>query len=119
MGVDEIDPLGAGDTDDTGGHPGHEQELAREGQTPARPPRSVVCDPVHLLAAVGVRALLGRRQDHRIESQALLERHDAAAPVAVAAPDGQRVVEDVERARGRPARHGRAPSATCRPYSAT
>src|SRR6266542_1832508 len=96
MSVDELCALVAGDPDDARGQTEHEPQLAREGQASARPPRPIVRDPVNALAAVGSGALLRGGQDHRLESQALLGGHDAATAVAVAAPDGQRMVEDVE-----------------------
>ena len=104
MGVDEHGALGAGDPDDARGQTEHEPELAREGQAPAGAPGPIVWNAVHELAPVMVGALLGRGQHDRLEPQALLCRHDAAAPVAVAAPDGQGVIEDVEHLHGVPPR---------------
>ena len=40
--------------------------------------------------------LLGRGEHHRLEASQLLEGHDAPAPVAVPATDGQRVIEHVQ-----------------------
>jgi len=66
------------------------------------------------LAALGLdeRIELLRCIPHGLEPQALLEAHDAPAPIAVAAPDGQRVVEDVEHPGGLPEGHARASSVT-------
>ena len=109
MSVNNFDVLRPGYLDDPRGETAHEQELAREGQTPPRPAGPIVPDAVHKIATVAIGPLLGRGQDDRFKPQPLLGRHDTAASVAIPAPERQGVIEHMKDPRGRPGTHARVP----------
>ena len=98
--MNERRPLGPRDGGHAARHPGHQLELAHEGHAATLARGSIVAEPFDRLDAVGLAAVLGRREDDRPQPESTLELDDAPAPVAVAAVQRDRVVEDVEHRHG-------------------
>ena len=88
--------LGPGD----GGHarrrPRHQLELAHERHATSLARGSMMADPFDRLDGVHLAPVLGRREDDRPQAQSTLELDDAAAPIAVAAVQRNRMIEHVE-----------------------
>ena len=96
MRVNQGRPLGPGDGGHARRHPRHQLELAHEWHATSRGRGSMMAEPFDRLDGVRLASVLGRREDDRSQAESPLELDDAAAPIAVAAVQRNRMIEHVE-----------------------